>query len=292
MKERLGLKEYLRDALLTAGPLSAIGILLITLEDKIPKGGAFTKGAGLVFILVAGIITLWGLFSLFIPLLAGGFRRTFRFCWQVFVKFFSFLLALYSKGLGFILRPAISAALQPESSGAITRRFDWKAHEWRVYPILQRADFHTFFRVGLRVRSLSFYIRPDYRHYHWRAGFRLGPADDDFEHTPIAQTRLFHIGADRRDGEALALWHEENQVIGRDGLGAYPSPKPSFRVDVNIWPTPDEGESGIEISVDNTVSLHRRIPSNYAERITFLAWADGRQFTVYFDSVEIRWIPV
>ncbi len=199
MSTRLTFKEYVRDALITAGPLAAVGIFLVTQGHKAPEWQSIANYAGWVCIFLASLLTLWGLVSLFVPVLAIAFRQTWRSFWRLFVAAWAVLLAGYSRVLGFLLRPAVFRALQVEDPPIVTC-FEWKAHQWRLYPTLQRADFRTLVRPRFRVRSISFRIAPDYRHFHWKAGFRLGPTDDDFERSLIADRFLFHIGAIHREG--------------------------------------------------------------------------------------------
>lgn len=231
-------------------------------------------------------------------------RKTWRATREAYVR-----IAVY------LLRPVITRTLQEQGvssspnrsstrrggdqqvaahveESTLADRFGWTAHTWRLYPRLQRADYRTVMRPGYRLRSISFVVRPDYRHYHWKAGFRLGPADDNFQDTPIADRFLFHIGATgRNEATHAVLYWENNQdrqlrlPLGDGGL------RPAFCIEANIWATPDEDASQIEISVDGEIFFQRRIPSTCAERVTLLAWGDGREFTVYFDSVVLHWLP-
>lgn len=181
---------------------------------------------------------------------------------------------------------------QPVLRGAVqSAPLSWTASQKKVYTSEQAADYMVLTAgEGRGLRGLEFTVRPGYRFQYWRAGFRLGPRDENFEKGNITDTCLFHILMDSAVTQPrirLLLNRGTPQETGSQPFGKEIA---AFVVRVNVWPTGDT-VARMAVSVDNvgSPSFVTSFDIRYTERVVLLAWADGRPFMIHFDDIKVYW---
>lgn len=170
----------------------------------------------------------------------------------------------------------------------------WTASQKNVYTPKQAADYMMLTAgEGRGLRGLEFTVRPNYRFEYWRAGFRLGPRDEDFEKGDITDTCLFHISMDSTVTQSRIRLFLNRGIAQETALPFYGKEIAAFVVRVNVWPT-GNAVATMVVSVDDSDSapLVTSFDIRYTERVALLGWADGKPFKIHFDDIKVFWDSV
>ena len=169
--------------------------------------------------------------------------RSLRILWHFVVEAYAWLGAL-------LLGPLIRRVLR-EKGLAQTYALMWTAGKRRIGQ--QGSDFLKIAQEGYRVAGARFVVRPDYRYSRWHAGFRLTPATENFETADLRATVLFDMEMTGTDAQARLSCHREGMSWGPWDIPSRWYPKPSFTVELSVYPSVETGKLHVTMSVDGNL---------------------------------------
>lgn len=269
------MSDRFKGVLLLAAPCVGIGGVLLQ------QG---FRRMGWAFVSLAGLFVAVGLLSFLIPSLFHLLKFISDSVQRLIRRALDLARQAYRRFLMRLLEPVFSGI-------ARNAPLSWTASQKKVYTSAQAADYMLLTAAdGQTLRGLEFTLRPDYRYQYWRAGFKLGPGDEEFEKGHIADTCLFHIAMDSVVTQAHALLFLNRTVLQDTGLLFFAKEVPAFVVRVNVWPTGNT-VARMAVSVDNAGSnpLVTSFDIRYTQRAVLLAWADGKPFKIHFDDIKVFW---
>ena len=208
---------------------------------------------------------------------------------RLFKRIASALVKTYAHVGAFLLKPVLTyanAQSAPVPASAPARAApvsSWTAQDKRGP---QKSDLLSFSKDGHLLSTVHFVVRPDYTFRNWCAGFRLTTAADDVWKAELNATVLFYI-VDSERQPACHLYVDQ-RAQGPYGLRNFGQPHPSFEFDIALYPA-RAGELCAAISVDKEWVQAVSFPRRYAEQLVLVAFADGRDFKIYFEQMSVNW---